>query len=179
MLYADESSDIMEGFICPLCKSDQKKPERLLQHFTDEHSEEKDLVTTFRDVFKNAKKKILNLDESEFSRSFENTLKSSKSLLSSNPFQDFEVCDFEHQEIGAQQNHIEHFKAVRNPRLERYATETNKLIIRLNKLLTNRPSDPQQIKQHEQNVSFLITNVGELIDYVCRVFSWFPGLMAS
>lgn len=40
----------------------------------------------------------------------------------------------------------------RTPRLERYATETNKLIIRLNKLLTNLPSDPAHRKQHEKNV---------------------------
>jgi rabenosyn-5 len=155
-MLGDDCSDIVEGFICPICRSDEKKLERLLQHFEEKHSEEKDLVQTFRDVFKIAKKKILNLDESEFSRSFENTLKSSKSLLSGNPFQDFEVV--EPQEIGVIQDHIDFFKALRNPRLERYATETNKLIIRLNKLLTNRPSDPQQIKQHEKNVSFVISS---------------------
>lgn len=37
-------------------------------------------------------------------------------------------------------------------RLERYATETNKLIIRLHKLLTDRPSDSMQQKIHEQTV---------------------------
>jgi rabenosyn-5 len=151
-MLGDHGSDIMEGFICPICKSDEKKIERLLQHFEEKHSEEKDLVQTFRDVFKIAKKKILNLDETELSKTFEQTLKSSKSLLSSNSFSDFEIFN-EHQEIGLVTDHIEYFKAIRNPRIERYATETNKLIIRLNKLLTNRPNDPQQIKQHEQNVS--------------------------
>lgn len=145
-----DSSEIVEGFICPICKSDEKRIEKLLQHFESEHSEEKDLVQTFRDVFKIAKKKILKLDETELSRTFENTLKTSKSFLASNPFPDFDNEDY--QEIGSIKDHIEYFKAVRNPRLERYATETNKLIIRLNKLLTNRPTDPQQIKQHEQNV---------------------------
>lgn len=154
-MLGDDCSDIVEGFICPICRSDEKKLEQLLQHFEDKHSEEKDLVQTFRDVFKAAKKKILNIDENEF---FENTLKNSKSLLSGNPFQDFEVVEFEPQEIGSSQDHIDYFKALRNPRLERYATETNKLIIRLNKLLTNRPTDPQQIKQHEKNVSFVITS---------------------
>lgn len=37
-------------------------------------------------------------------------------------------------------------------RLERFATETNKLIIRLHKLLTDRPSDSMQQKIHEQTV---------------------------
>lgn len=141
-------SEIMEGFICPICKSDEKNIEKLLQHFEDKHSEEKDLVTSFRDVFKIAKKKILNLDDNEF---FEST---KKSLLNSNPFQDYEFIESQHQEIGKLTDHIEYFKAVRNPRLERFATETNKLIIRLNKLLTDRPTDPQQIKQHEQSVRY-------------------------
>ena len=153
MLAAD-SSDIMEGFICPICKSDEKRIDKLLQHFESEHSEEKDLVQTFRDVFKIAKKKILNIDETELSRTFENTLKTSKSLLGSNQLPEYDN-EYEYQEIGPVKDHIEYLKAVRNSRLERYATETNKLIIRLNKLLTNRPTDPQQIKQHEQNVRWL------------------------
>jgi rabenosyn-5 len=151
-MLSDDSSDIVEGFICPICRSDEKKLERLLQHFEEKHSEEKDLLQTFRDVFKSAKKKILNLDESELSRTFENTLKSSRNLLGSNSYSDFDFVEYENQEIGSVNDHVDYFKAIRNPRLERYATETNKLIIRLNKLLTNRPTDPQQIKQHEQNV---------------------------
>lgn len=154
-MLADNTSDdfVLEGFICPICKSDEKKIERLLQHFEEKHSEEKDLIQTFCDVFKIAKKKILNLDDTELSRTFENTLKSSKSLLGSNALQEFDFIEYENQEIGELRDHIEYFKAIRNPRLERFATETNKLIIRLNKLLTNRPTDPQQIKQHEQNVN--------------------------
>lgn len=139
------SDDYIEGFICPICRSDEKNVETLLKHFEDEHSEEKDLITTFRDVFKSAKKKILNLDEKEISRAFENTLNINKSVAR---------FDFkEPQDIGVFRDHFEYFKAIRNPRIERYSTETNKLIIRLNKLLTNRPTEPQQIKQHEQNVS--------------------------
>lgn len=140
----------MEGFICPICKSDERKPEKLLQHFEEKHSEEKDLVQTFRDVFRTAKKKILKLDESELSRTFETTLKST--FNPSGP-RDWELLNADPQDIGFCKDHIEYFKAIRNPRLERYATETNKLIIRLNKLLTNRPTDQQQIKIHEQNVS--------------------------
>ncbi|KAG5675869.1 hypothetical protein PVAND_005737 [Polypedilum vanderplanki] len=139
-----DESEIKEGFICPICKSDEKNIEVLLKHFDEQHSEEKDLITTFRDVFKIAKKKILNFDE----KTFENTLKISKPT---NPFQEYDFID-EVQEIGLFTNHFEYFKAIRDPRIERYATETNKLIIRLNKLLTNRPNDPQQIKQHEQNL---------------------------
>lgn len=153
----NEGSEIMEGFICPICKSDERRLERLLQHFDEQHSEEKDLIQTFRDVFKIAKKKILNLDENEVTRPSENNTKLVKQPSNTNPFGDeFDMLDI-HQDIGVYQNHTDYFKAIRNPRLERFATETNKLIIRLNKLLTNRPTDPQQIKQHEQNVRAYIT----------------------
>ena len=166
-MLAGDSSDIVEGFICPICKSDEKKLERLLQHFEEKHSEVKDLGQTFRDVFKIAKNKILNIDESELSRTFENTLKNSKNFLGSNSYSDFEYLEYEKQTIGSIVDHVEYFKAVRNPRLERYATETNKLIIRLNKLLTNRPTDSQQIKQHEQNVrNFLVSGrISDVFDY--------------
>ena len=59
----------------------------------------------------------------------------------------------EKQNIGLFVDHYSNLKAIRNPRLERYATETNQLIIRLKKLLTDRPTDPALIKQHEQRVS--------------------------
>jgi rabenosyn-5 len=39
-------------------------------------------------------------------------------------------------------SHTKYFKEVRNARLERYAYETNKLLIRLDKILNNLPSDP-------------------------------------
>lgn len=150
-----DSDEIVEGFICPICRSDEKNVESLLKHFDDLHSEEKDLISSFKEVFKIAKNKILNLDENDLSRTFENTLKTSKSFLSSssNPFQDNDFNDLP-QDIGKSIDYFSYFKDIRNPRIERYATETNKLIIRLDKLLTNRPTDPQQIKQHEQNVSF-------------------------
>lgn len=149
-MFSENDSEIIEGFICPICKNDEKNAEDLLRHFEEEHSEEKDLISTFRDVFKSAKKKILNnLDEKEISKAIESTLSINKSV--------YRVDFKEPQDIGIFRDHFEYFKAIRNPRLERYATETNKLIIRLDKLLTNRPTDPQQIKQHEQNVSTIFS----------------------
>lgn len=39
-------------------------------------------------------------------------------------------------------SHTVYFKEIRNTRLERYSSETNKLLIRLDKLLNNLPTDP-------------------------------------
>ncbi|CAO1323832.1 unnamed protein product [Diamesa tonsa] len=151
---SDDRSDIIEGFICPICKSDERNFDNLIDHFQRSHSDDKDLLSSFKDVFRSAKKKILNFDENELSKTFDSTIKSSISLISGNQNQyndGFEIID-EPQELGLFVDYYQYFKAIRNPRIERYATETNKLIIRLNKLLSDRPSEPVSIKLHEQNL---------------------------
>lgn len=50
---------------------------------------------------------------------------------------------------GAITTHTKYFKDIRNARLERYAYETNKLLIRLDKLLNHLPSDPVDRKGEE------------------------------
>lgn len=58
--------------------------------------------------------------------------------------------------------HSTYFKDIRNTRLERYASETNKLLIRLDKLLNNLPTDPTDKKgaigvvKEFQNLCFII-----------------------
>ncbi|KAL1398041.1 hypothetical protein pipiens_009273 [Culex pipiens pipiens] len=122
MLLLRDDAEILEGFLCPICKADLKTPERLTAHVEQQHSEEQDLLKSLREMFSFAKKKILNLDEtaSELARNLDSSLGQGE-------------------------------VAVRNPRLERYATETNKLIIRLDKLLDGLPSDPDARKRHEQS----------------------------
>lgn len=53
-------------------------------------------------------------------------------------------------------SHTYYFKEVRNMRLERYSTETNKLLIRLDKLLNNLPSDPVDRKGRIQILLFIL-----------------------
>lgn len=48
--------------------------------------------------------------------------------------------------LGFRRSHFEIFKEIRNHRVEGFSAETNKLIIRLDKLLTNVPSDPARRK---------------------------------
>lgn len=56
-------------------------------------------------------------------------------------------------ELGASRNHTEYFKSIRTFRMERYAAQTNNLLIRLDKLLINLPSDP--VKRKGLSFSFL------------------------
>lgn len=151
LLHPSDDSEILEGFLCPICKSDLKTPERLTAHVEQQHSEEQDLLKSLKDMFSLAKKKILNLDETatDLARSLDNSLQvvggKQERVPVVNPIL---VGD---QLVGTDCDHLSYFKAVRNPRLERYASETNKLIIRLDKLLDGLPSDVDARKKHEQS----------------------------
>lgn len=141
--------EILEGFLCPVCKEDLKSPERLTNHVEQQHAEEQVILKSLKEIFGFARKKILNSEESNnISRALDSnlSLKSNISIMGKIDAPSDEIV----QEIGGDCDHIAYFKAVRNPRLERYATETNKLVIRLHKLLTDRPRDPIQRKMHEQ-----------------------------
>ncbi|XP_059616332.1 rabenosyn-5 [Phlebotomus argentipes] len=148
-LLDDGDGEILEGFLCPICKDDLKTPERLTNHVEQKHSEEQDILKSLKEIFGIARKKILNLDESaDLAKSVEVSMSLKPNIFSVGKPR--EILEESSQEVGVDCEHTVYFKAVRNPRLERYATETNKLIIRLHKLLTDRPRDPIQRKMHEQ-----------------------------
>ncbi|XP_037937045.1 rabenosyn-5 [Teleopsis dalmanni] len=157
--------EILEGFLCPICRADLKSSEVLLEHFERYHAEEQDaLKSIFKDIFSKAKKKIRqNFDDSfDLSRNLEKNASISGGSGSqnngiitapsaSNAHTRMNVYNFmDRQEIGTQRDHLEYFQVIRNPRIERYASETNKLIIRLHKLLKDMPQDPLLRKTHEQ-----------------------------
>nr|XP_026489913.1 tetratricopeptide repeat protein 27-like [Vanessa tameamea] len=134
--------EVLEGFLCPICKADLKSANQLTSHFESLHQEEQDVLKSLKDIFGKAKKIILNTDDTDLKETFDRALK-----LNS---QDY--YPFEEQTIGVSRSSTDYFRAVRSARLERYATETNKLLIRLDKLVCNMPSEPSQRKLHEQEV---------------------------
>lgn len=143
-----DETNVLEGFLCPICKEDLKSPDRLTAHFDSVHStdEDQDILKSFKDIFVSAKKKIRQFDEAiSTNPSGEGTFRTSPRKLNV-------PAPVYPQDVGVDCSHMSYFRAIRAPRLERYATETNKLIIRLHKLLTDLPSDPMQRKQHEKNV---------------------------
>lgn len=144
----DDKDDVLEGFLCPICKEDLRSPDRLTAHFESAHSDDdQDLLTAFKEIFITAKKKI-GLDDNKASTGYP----SSSGILSKN-IDVRQPAPIYPQSIGCDRSHFEYFRAIRTPRLERFATETNKLIIRLHKLLTDLPTDQAQRRQHEKNVS--------------------------
>nr|XP_027234379.1 rabenosyn-5-like [Penaeus vannamei] len=58
------SSEVLEGFLCPICLEDLASITQLQAHFEEQHgSEDKDVVHALRGFLSKAKKKLLNEDE--------------------------------------------------------------------------------------------------------------------
>ncbi|XP_049867079.1 rabenosyn-5 [Pectinophora gossypiella] len=141
---AANEEQILEGFLCPICKADLKSATQLTSHFESQHQEDQDVLRSLKDIFGKAKKIILNNDDTELKETFDRALKIN--------YQEQYYYQNEDQVVGISRSSTDYFKGVRSARLERYATETNKLLIRLDKLVCNMPAEPNQRKQHEQEV---------------------------
>lgn len=137
------NEEVLEGFICPICMTDFKTPNQLTKHFEDFHNDDPEILKSLKDLFGKAKKKILKQDE--ISDSFTNNIPSTTRQYSPE-------FNWGSQEIGVITSYTKYFKEIRNTRMERYSTETNKLLIRLDKLLNNLPSDPVDRKVHERTI---------------------------
>ncbi|XP_039308449.1 rabenosyn-5 [Solenopsis invicta] len=133
---------VLEGFICPICITDFKAPSHLTKHFEEVHNDDPEILRSLKDLFGKAKKKILKQDD--ISETFPSAIPQDKRRSPE--------INWGPQEIGAITSHTKYFKDIRNARLERYAYETNKLLIRLDKLLNNLPSDPVDRKAHERTI---------------------------
>lgn len=136
MAESQPDTHIQEGFLCPVCYKDLRSRSNLIAHFEDFHSEDQDLLKSIKDLVGKAKKKILKIDE--------NDLEPFKTEIS---FQQFNLEYNELQESGQNRSHTEFFKNVRRERLDHRTSETNRLIIRLDKLLHIHGSDRKQQEQ--------------------------------
>uniref|UniRef100_A0A182QL00 FYVE-type domain-containing protein n=1 Tax=Anopheles farauti TaxID=69004 RepID=A0A182QL00_9DIPT len=150
-------AEILEGFLCPICKSDLRTPERLTVHVEHEHSEEQDLLKSLKEIFhgilSKGKKKERPSQQQQQQQANSSIAggESGVALGSAGTANNPLLQSASQQQVGSDCDHFGYFKAVRNPRLERYASETNKLIIRLDKLLDGCPTEPDQKKRHEQS----------------------------
>lgn len=107
---ADDKEDVLEGFLCPICKEDLKAPERLTAHFENSHSEDQDLIKSFKDMFMTAKKKIKYFDDNVLSSASGET--ALRSTFSSPRKLNVPPPKYP-QDIGADRDHTEFFKAIR------------------------------------------------------------------
>ncbi|CAH0550029.1 unnamed protein product [Brassicogethes aeneus] len=127
---------IAEGFLCPICHKDLRSPGNLIAHFQDLHSEEQDILKSIKDFYGKAKKKILKLDEKDL-EIFRNEVRLERYYLEYS----------EPQDAGQIKSHTDYYKAIRRDRLDHRTAETNKLVIRLDRLLRFYGSDRKQQEQ--------------------------------
>lgn len=90
---------------------------------------------TLLEIYGKAKKKILKLDDQDL-QNFKELTREKYYLEPSDP-----------QEPGPYQQHTNYFKDIRRERLDHRTTETNRLIIRLDRLLRTFGSDRKQQEQ--------------------------------
>ncbi|XP_034944042.1 rabenosyn-5 [Chelonus insularis] len=140
-----ENNEVLEGFLCPICMTDLKTPNQLTKHFEEVHNDDPEILKSLKDLFGKAKNKIFKQDEITNDNLSEHQ-------VSVRGRRNSPEINWGPQEIGAIKTHTVYFRDRRNARLERYSMETNKLLIRLDKLLDNLPSDPIDRKVHERSI---------------------------
>lgn len=140
-----DDCEVREGFICPICHRDFGNHSRLLEHFESAHSnEDKAVLQSFKEFFGKAKKKILDLDIGT------STSPSPEEKYNSIPAA--ENRSWQPQELGVTRSHTETFQRTRNSATDRHVIETNKLLIRLDKLMVNSHLEPSKRKAFEKSV---------------------------
>ncbi|XP_074861304.1 rabenosyn-5 [Carettochelys insculpta] len=128
----DDSVEVREGFLCPLCLKDLQSFYQLQSHYEEEHSgEDKDVKGQLRNLVqkaKKAKKKLLKREGDDRADTGAQERYESFSYGGVDPYM------WEPQELGAMRSHLSDFKKHRAARIDHYVVEVNKLIIRLEKL---------------------------------------------
>lgn len=127
---ADESGEIMEGHLCPICTVDLGSIPKLHAHFQEEHSDDINIKKFLKGMAANVRKIMKQNTETD-----ESIRQRRKDVI-----YNLDIYN-KPQSLGATRSHFEAFREIRNNRVEGLSSETNKLIIRLDKLINNAPSD--------------------------------------
>jgi rabenosyn-5 len=127
------SGVILEGFLCPICKEDLGTISQLTTHFDEAHQEEdRAVINQLKGLFDKAKRKLLNnKDSGSDDVPFRDVTDSASAGGGS-----IKPVVWEPQDIGAIRSHTSYMKSARETRIDHFVLETNKLLIRLDKLLT-------------------------------------------
>ncbi|CAL4088206.1 unnamed protein product [Meganyctiphanes norvegica] len=147
---SDMAGEVREGFLCPICMKDLNSIAQLTVHFEEEHaSEDKQVLQSIKGLLSKAKKNILNEDEVDSTfgdPTFRIGREETPVYQPNNPW------NWDPLPPGPHRSHTHDFKKNRSARIDSFVAETNKLLIRLDKLLTDLPSDPVKRKAHEKNI---------------------------
>ncbi|CAG7823070.1 unnamed protein product [Allacma fusca] len=136
-----ERGIIREGFICADCLATFTGADELLKHYENVHGQ-----GTIKAFLGKAKQK--------FTKDIQQTITTNPFLQSSSATLPPVAITYgqEPQLLGVMRSHYDVFKRDRKVKIERYASEGNKLLIRLMKLCDGIPDDPSKRKAHEQSI---------------------------
>lgn len=142
--------EIREGFLCPMCMKDLGTVSQLQSHFEEAHSkEDRAALNQLRNLFDRAKKKFLGDKDVETVPENSKAVNSSEARACSL----YDVDYWQVQDVGVTRNQKDSFRGFRDSRVDRYVVETNKLLIRLDKLISDTaPSDASKRKAFEKSV---------------------------
>ncbi|XP_060079177.1 rabenosyn-5-like [Ylistrum balloti] len=148
------AAEVREGFLCPMCMKDLGTISQLQGHFEEEHSaEDKDVLQQLRGLFGKTIKKILGdkdtPNNSEVASSSSDN--GQQGYIPAPSVAGYDPSLWDPQEPGHTRSWTDTFKTVRGTRVDRFVVETNKLIIRLDKLTgQDAPSEPSKRKAYER-----------------------------
>ncbi|XP_077977542.1 rabenosyn-5-like [Glandiceps talaboti] len=139
---------------------------QLQSHFDDAHSDEfgnKDVVQQLKGLFGKAKKKILQKIEGTETETHsqghggispEDEMTGQFANLSTVDAGGFDITQWEPQEMGTIRSYTDAFRGVRDTRIDWFVVETNKLLIRLEKLLgfESQGMDSSKRKAFEKSI---------------------------
>ncbi|CAK8675954.1 unnamed protein product [Clavelina lepadiformis] len=142
----ESGSGIREGFLCPICVQDLGSFHKLQNHFESFHTaEDKAVFDQIKGLFSKAKGALLRREVDIDGRN------SNPSSFQHSP--NVTVPEWEPQEFGATRSHLEKFKKIRDARIDRFVIESNKVLIRLDKLLSHvRLTGRGNKKEFEQSL---------------------------
>lgn len=148
------AAEVREGFLCPMCMKDLGTISQLQGHFEEEHSaEDKDVLQQLRGLFGKTIKKILGDKDSPNSTEAAGTSSDNgqQGYIPAPSVAGYDPSLWEPQEPGHTRSWTDLFKTQRGARVDRFVVETNKLIIRLDKLTgQDAPTEPSKRKAYER-----------------------------
>ena len=120
-------------------------------HFEESHSrEDPAIVRSLKDLFGKAKSAIQSNDDVVVPQQ---KLRVAPERTDIDPVSGVRKLEFPSSTNDAPgRSHFQEFKKIRGARVDRYATETNRLVVRLDKLLRDMPAEPAKRREHERGV---------------------------
>lgn len=116
-----------------MCMKDLGNASVLQRHFEESHSDDKDALRRMREAFGKAKRKIINkLESSEPDGA---TLDSVNGAVENPVSRGVDPFLWDQQDFGASRGRFREFRERRDAEIDRFVVETNKILIRLEKLL--------------------------------------------